>query len=207
MARRPRRTRPKRQTIVQSATAIAIGALACALIVGCLNRKPAGTQIRQPSAQTPSSQSRWHYIVVHHSATTSGSAATFDTYHRETRKWRSLGYHFVIGNGSGSGDGQIEIGPRWHEQSAGAHCQTSSGLFNRHGIGICLVGNFDQHRPTKAQLDSLNALIRQLADHYGIAASNILGHREAQIRAGDPPGTRCPGKLLDMDAIRRNVQR
>jgi len=64
----------------------------------------------------------WKYIVIHHSASASGCAAEFDRYHREKRGWENgLGYHFVIGNGSGAGDGQIEIGNRWVKQIDGAH--------------------------------------------------------------------------------------
>src|SRR4051812_3753672 len=52
---------------------------------------------------------QWQYIVIHHSATPSGSAAAFDRMHR-AKGWDELGYHFVIGNGTMSGDGQIEVG-------------------------------------------------------------------------------------------------
>ncbi|HHT9113865.1 MAG TPA: hypothetical protein ACFYD0_11140, partial [Candidatus Wunengus sp. YC65] len=52
----------------------------------------------------------WRYIVVHHSATSSGNAAEFDKYHRRKKGWENgLGYHFVIGNGNGTPDGKIEI--------------------------------------------------------------------------------------------------
>ena len=54
---------------------------------------------------------KWLYIVIHHSATPAGSAAQFDRSHRQ-KGWDELGYHFVIGNGTGSRDGQIEVGPR-----------------------------------------------------------------------------------------------
>ena len=49
--------------------------------------------------------------------------AVIDKYHREGRGWESAGYHFVIGNGTGSPDGSIEVGPRWLAQEAGAHCR------------------------------------------------------------------------------------
>src|SRR5262249_50602205 len=63
----------------------------------------------------------WKWIVIHHSDTKVGSAASFDRFHREVRHWEMLGYHFVIGNGTGSRDGQIEVGPRWPIQKIGAH--------------------------------------------------------------------------------------
>jgi len=100
----------------------------------------------------------WKYVVVHHSASDSGSAAEFDKYHREQRGWENgLGYHFVIGNGSGSHDGKIEIGNRWKRQIDGAHAGVKK--YNHYGIGICLVGNFNKTYPTQAQMSSLSVVV------------------------------------------------
>ena len=46
----------------------------------------------------PQTDRQWRYVVLHHSATDSGSAAEFDKLHRR-RGWDELGYHFVITNG------------------------------------------------------------------------------------------------------------
>src|SRR5207248_641368 len=83
----------------------------------------------------------WRYIVLHHSASLRGSAEIFDQSHR-ARGWKCLGYHFVIGNGTDQPDGSVVAGPRWFSQEAGAHANSIE--YNEHGIGICLVGNFDQ---------------------------------------------------------------
>src|SRR5437016_3151778 len=48
----------------------------------------------------------WRWIIIHHSATPSGSAAKFDRDHR-SKGWDELGYHFVVGNGSETRLGQI----------------------------------------------------------------------------------------------------
>jgi hypothetical protein len=93
---------------------------------------------------------QWRWIVVHHSATVSGGAARFDKLHRE-KGWDELGYHFVIGNGTDTRDGQIEVGSRWVKQKRGAHTKTADNRFNDYGIGICLVGNFNYDRPTAEQ--------------------------------------------------------
>ena len=85
----------------------------------------------------------WRHVVIHHSASSKGNAATFDTFHRTHRGWDELGYHFVIDNGRGGPDGRVEIGPRWTKQKHGAHTgQTPDNEYNEHGIGICLVGDF-----------------------------------------------------------------
>jgi hypothetical protein len=149
----------------------------------------------------------WKWIVVHHSATERGGAESFDRMHREQRGWNSLGYHFVIGNGTDTRDGEVEIGPRWAKQKHGAHCATPSNKFNRYGIGVCLVGNFEQTRPTPSQLTTLVDLLALLCAEYDVPVKNIIGHRDGQSAEGKPANelTDCPGENVDLAAIRRAV--
>jgi hypothetical protein len=142
----------------------------------------------------PVPANHWQWIVVHHSATTTGSAATFDREHRQ-KGWDELGYHFVIGNGSLSGDGQIEVGSRWPKQKWGAHAKTPDNRFNDYGIGICLVGNFDIDRPTSRQLESVTRLVSYLMETYHIPAEDVLGH-------GQTKPTDCPGRNLSIAWLR-----
>ncbi len=130
---------------------------------------------------------KWDYIVIHHSASASGSAAAFDRVHREERGWDGLGYDFVIGNGNGSPDGKVEVGYRWRDQVDGAHAKDK--LMNQHGVGICLVGDFTKSRPTAAQMRSLQRLCDFLAAYCGIPASNLRRHSDVR-------DTECPGKLF-----------
>ncbi|MGB2781697.1 MAG: peptidoglycan recognition family protein [Phycisphaerae bacterium] len=132
----------------------------------------------------------WQWIVIHHSATAYGSAAIFDDWHRNGRHWDELGYHFVIGNGTNSGDGAVEIGPRWVKQKYGAHTKVwNREEYNQVGIGICLVGNFDKSAPTPAQRDALVRLADWLATRYRIGEDHIIGH-------GDVADTHCPGRYF-----------
>jgi hypothetical protein len=140
----------------------------------------------------------WRHIVVHHSASVVGSASIFDKAHKE-RGWDGLGYHFVIGNGSASGDGEVEVGYRWKRQQAGAHAGNAE--YNQAGIGICLVGDFEHGgRPSARQMASLRALVRFLQVKTGVPTSEICGH-------GNVPGksTECPGKNLDLFAFRASL--
>jgi hypothetical protein len=141
----------------------------------------------------------WRYIVIHHSAGMRGSAQSFDDSHRRERGWKSLGYHFVIGNGVDQGDGLVVAGPRWYDQDAGAHANAVE--FNEHGIGICLVGNFDVQAPTPAQWSMVKKLVGRLATKYGIPSYNIFGHN--QIRKGGT--TACPGKLFPLGELREGL--
>ncbi|MDP8218285.1 MAG: hypothetical protein P9M03_06125 [Candidatus Theseobacter exili] len=55
-----------------------------------------------------------------------------------------VAYHFVIYNGTnGTKDGQIQISKRWTKQLHGGHCRIDYN--NQHGIGICLIGNFEKN--------------------------------------------------------------
>ena len=128
----------------------------------------------------------WKYIVIHHSASDSGNATSIGKYHKETRGWvNGLGYDFLIGNGNGSRDGQIEVGNRWNKQIDGAHAGNPE--YNNYGIGICLVGNFDNDYPTNQQISSLLYLINYLQKRCNIHKDNVIMHRTFRE-------TVCPGK-------------
>lgn len=139
---------------------------------------------------------RWKTIVIHHSATNDGGAATFDKFHRD-KGWDELGYHFVIGNGSDTPDGFIEVGSRWHKQKHGAHCKTPDNYFNDHGIGICLVGDFTRTRPTVRQMESLTRLTRFLTGACKIPQNQVTTHGAVTHK------TACPGKHFPLGALQR----
>lgn len=145
-----------------------------------------GTSLANPT--------QWRSIVIHHSATPSGSAADFDRMHRR-KGWEGLGYHFVIDNGKGGPDGRLEVGARWWQQKHGAHAGGLHGEsdpdarneFNEFGIGVCLVGNLDRAVPTKRQMETLARLVERLRERHGIGLDAVLGHRHVRQTA-------CPGR-------------
>ena len=152
----------------------------------------------EPGWMPAAKSNRWECIVIHHSAGEVGGAERFDELHRG-KKWDELGYHFVIGNGSDTDDGEVEVGPRWTKQKHGAHCKTEDGYYNEHGIGICLVGNFDNHPPDERQMQSLTRLVRFLSAEFKIPPSAIHTH------GGIPGKTACPGKYFDLEAFKRRL--
>ncbi len=142
----------------------------------------------------------WKAIIIHHSATETGNMALFDREHK-AKGWDGVGYDFVIGNGSDSGDGEVEVTFRWRQQVTGAHCKTPDNWANEDGIGICLVGNFNDRRPTKRQMDALVKLTDFLQKRYRIPQSRIYGHGET------PQGhvTDCPGDLFPMPQFKSSL--
>jgi hypothetical protein len=139
-------------------------------------------------------RNRWKYIIVHNSGTRQGNARIFDYYHRYVRRMpNGLAYHFVIGNGTSSGNGQVEIGNRWVRQLNGGHVH--SDYLNYISIGICLVGDFNRDLPTKAEYEALDELIRYLRRRVGKVDgrySIVRGHKEINPRPTDCPGNRFP---------------
>ncbi len=139
----------------------------------------------------------WRYIVLHHSASSSGSYDQIDGEHRKVLGIDGCGYHFVIGNGNGSRDGQIEVSQRWNNQKQGAHTRNArTHDADEYGIGICLVGDFDQQPPSARQLAAAQALIAYLGKRYNIASSNVRTH--AHLAATK---TVCPGKYFPSEAM------
>jgi len=151
-----------------------------------------------PPEWEPAVASRpWTHLVLHHTATDTGSVASIDAVHRTRtdrlgKPWLGIGYHFVIGNGRGMPDGQIEPTFRWAQQLQGAHAGDAN--LNASAIGICLVGDFNQAPPTGRQIDSARRLVEALRIRYGIGLARVVAHR--QVKATD-----CPGKLFPWQQI------
>jgi len=137
---------------------------------------------------------RWKYVIIHNSGTRQGNARIFDTYHRRVRKMQNgLAYHFVIGNGNSSGDGEIEIGPRWTRQINGGH--VASDYLNNIAIGICLVGDLNRDQPTQAQMAALDELIVYLRGRVGKIKGKpaiVVPHKKINPKPTDCPGDRFP---------------
>lgn len=118
-------------------------------------------------------------IILHCSAngpTSTIGAKEIRDYHVNVRKWKDIGYHYVIKR-----DGTLEAG-RPLEQ-AGAHATNH----NQHSIGICLVGGVkkDGVTPednfTEAQFARLASLLRELRTKFPMAS--IHGHNEFANKA------------------------
>ena len=150
--------------------------------------------IRAAIDRAPVRRGRWKYIVVHNSGTREGNARVFDIYHKRVRHMQNgLAYHFVIGDGHGSGDGQIEIGDRWKRQINGGH--VASDYLNDIALGICLVGDFNRDLPTKAQTIALEELVSYLRERVGKSQGRraiVHAHKEINPRPTDCPGDRFP---------------
>lgn len=175
-----------------------------------ISRKTAAGLFSQPSSPPPPSTAAnppavpsepWNYIILHHSGTPAGSLQSIHQQHLRRKDahgnpWKGIAYHFVIGNGHGMPDGAVEATFRWKQQLHGAHA--GHALYNSRGIGICIIGNFEQTSPTKAQLTALRKLLTILAQQHSISPDNILGHSTFRKTA-------CPGRLFPLTQLRQQT--
>jgi hypothetical protein len=115
---------------------------------------------------TPCQNGHWKAIYIHHSRTASGSALTL----RQVKGMPAD--HFVIGNGDGAVDGEIQIGERWDKQLAAA-APAGATRIDDDCISICLVGDFDKSRPTPTQLKRVTQLVTALQARFRIAPSDV----------------------------------
>jgi len=144
---------------------------------------------------------QWRTIVLHHSATAEGDVASIDAVHRQQKDsagnpWLGIGYHFVVGNGQRMGDGEVRATFRWRGQMAGAHAGRRDQ--NEHGIGICLIGNFESSPPTPKQLAALTDLLKNLSTRYAITRTHVLRHQDVR-------STLCPGRLFPWEQMLATV--
>jgi N-acetyl-anhydromuramyl-L-alanine amidase AmpD len=123
-------------------------------------------------------------LVIHHSATRTGSAESYANYHVLNRNWAGIGYHFVIEQNG-------EIKQTNHVRTLSYHAR---GV-NKNGIGICLTGNYDEQTLPGKMLDSLVFLIKELKLTYQ-KDFKIIGHREVSTKT-------CPGKNVSIELIKK----
>jgi hypothetical protein len=140
---------------------------------------------------------RWRYLVLHHSGAPVGSLDSIDVEHRQRRDdqgrpWLGIGYHFVIGNGRGMPDGDVQATFRWRQQLAGAHAGRRE--YNEAGVGICLIGDFREQPPSAAQLSACARLVSGLCREYALGAESVIRH-------SDIKPTECPGRQFPFEEM------
>lgn len=133
-------------------------------------------------------------LIVHCSDSSWGNAAIITTWHVLERKWKNIGYHYVILNGrisayrrNGSFDGQIETGRPLDDDG-----DITSDEFGAHAvgynncIGICLIGLSGTF--TEAQIRSLKQLVRKLKAQFIERGVKVIQHSDVE-----PKKPHCAG--------------
>lgn len=168
-------------------------AAAAPAIVDC-----AGWGARPNSAIVPIWNRRPVKILVHHTATPNQKSVSRDTayalargiqnYHMDVRGWLDTGQHFTISRGGYVMEGRhrsLEIARAGRQQVEGAHC-TGQNIVS---LGIENEGTYTDATPPDALWNQLRVLCAWLCGQYGIAPTELYGHRDFK-------NTECPGDRL-----------
>lgn len=152
------------------------------------------------NTDAPLDPDRWDSIVVVHSGSPAGSPASIGARH-ERIGYDGLGFHFLIGNGTGMGDGEIHLGRRWITQSPGAALAGIDPARSERMIEICLVGNGDRRPFTDEQITYLATIIDAIRERTGIPRDRV--HLHADLASTTSPGQYFPrASFRDMLASR-----
>jgi len=146
---------------------------------------------------------RWKFIVIHHSAGNYGTIEFLQQVHRERQRGDpidAIPYHYVIGNGNGLGMGEIASDWRQEFDIWGTHVSANNKARNFLGIGICLVGNFEEADVPARQFDALVSLSKSLMRDYEISPDNVAFHGLI-----DGESTKCPGRRFPFEKFRTAI--
>ncbi|GAB4209901.1 MAG: N-acetylmuramoyl-L-alanine amidase [Roseiflexaceae bacterium] len=208
---------PERRALIRGAVAAGISVL-----VGGIELRlaaPVEAAVASPSiancntwgAQPPREPitvlaSKPNKIIIHHtdsSNSTSTTQAQAYTLARNIQQWHfnrgwiDTGQHFTVSRGGYVMEGRhrsLEVlqGGRSHVRSA--HCDGQNDV----AIGIENEGNFMSTLPPTALYNQLVALCAFICQQYGIASSQIYGHRD--FNATDCPGDQLYARLPQLRA-------
>jgi hypothetical protein len=117
----------------------------------------------------PVAKGRWKSIFIHHSRTSSGNADTL------AGPAGGLADHFVVGNGAGCIDGEVQVGHRWSAQLPAGEVPGTRSIATD-CISICVVGDFDRGVPTPTQRLRLAQLVHTLQSRLGVGADRVYLH-------------------------------
>ena len=132
------------------------------------------------ATQTPVQAGRWKYIYVHHSRSATGNASVLaDAAGPAT----ALPDHFVIGNGEGAGDGEIQVGQRWNSQQPAGRTAGVDPV-DPDCRSKCMVGDLDRSPPTPRQKEQQGRLVAALQDRLRIGREGVWVLEASGLPAG-----------------------
>ncbi len=108
--------------------------------------------------------------------------------HVSGRGWADIGYHYVI-------DPAGRVWAARDVRFQGAHVKDN----NENNLGVMVMGNFDEQRPTPQALATLDRFVAQSARQYGVPVSRIYTHQEINPTA-------CPGRNLQAYMVKTRAR-
>ncbi|MCR6031459.1 hypothetical protein GGQ22_08355 [Nocardioides sp. zg-579] len=172
----------------------------------------------------PSYISTVHQVHVHHTVNSNSYAAAdvpalirgMYAYHTQSLGWSDIGYNFLVDR----------FGRIWMGRAGGAAKNVRGAHtlgFNHNSLGISVIGNFDQAKPTDAVIAAIARVAAWKLDKYGrdpLGQATVVSEGSDKFRSGrtvklpvidghrDTNSTSCPGSNLYavLPAIRRKTK-
>ncbi len=130
-------------------------------------------------------------IVIHHSATKTGSAEAYARWHTQNNGWPGVGYHYVVEQ-----DGTVK--KTNNLTTISYHC----GRSNRISVGVCCTGEYNVFRLPLQMLETTADLCTELFKGLPwLTLRNIVRHQDCV----GYKNKHCPGDLFPMDELRIRV--
>ena len=115
-------------------------------------------------------QGRWDCIDIHYSNTRAGNIKILSEMNGLMDP-QKLNCHFVLCNGQGGVDGQIQTTERWQNQQS-CTISNSHGSLEKH-IMICVVADGKNVTATDSQVKRLEMLVETLSRQFKIARDRV----------------------------------
>lgn len=104
--------------------------------------------------------------------------------HVEHRGWADIGYHYIV-----DPSGRVWEGRPVSRQ--GAHVKD----LNPNNVGVLVLGNFEEQRPTTEALAAIGQFVRSLMSRHRVPLTRVVTHQELA-------STVCPGRNLQPQIVR-----
>ncbi len=120
---------------------------------------------------------QWHSIEIAFSGTKGGNIQRLAAA-KGLADPANLDCHFVVGNGVGANDGEIQTTESWLSQRAIHPVADEQG--DEHTIRVCVIGNGVSSLPTDYQLKRLETLLESLCRKFEISPDAVYLPRDCQ---------------------------
>lgn len=117
------------------------------------------------ASQAPQSPKRWNCIEVYYSATKAGNIQQLASLSGLSSP-DDINCHFVICNGLGGDDGQIQPAEKWQRQWSAVPDRTWYG--SSQTIRVCIIADGKTTLPTDFQIKRTEALAEALCEKFAI---------------------------------------
>lgn len=186
-----------------SRTVKTLAALVAAMTLGAISLMVLETEPARPTAQPlavvapppagagkvvyetriPIQPAKWRNMVIHSSLGPASQIA------REC--------HFLVDRGP---DGHWQVVPteNWDNQRETRHI---GGIWRDSSIGICLIGDFAQQQPPRAQMSALVELVHVLQDVCRVSADRVYLYSDLVARTSSP-GAAFPASAFSAELLR-----